>query len=168
MERERDRGKKPTPLVLAALNEMRGVYIVVGTGGKGSGFGIREKELEERKKERGEKREQKKADKEKKREEKSAAKAARKEAREEENGDNDDDDEEDETEEEGSDEDDDEDEDEGSLDPTRNRFGNSFQEVVDETNARVRMESFDHCVVEVKKDDLGPFLESLSSKSVVS
>jgi len=49
----------------------------------------------------------------------------------------------------------------------RNRFGNAFQEVVDETNARVRIDSFEHCVVEVKKEDLSGFLESLSMKAVV-
>ena len=165
-EQERDEGRKPTPLVLAALNETRGVYIVVGTGGRGSNFSAREKEVEERKKEREKKKEEKKVEKEKRREEKRAAKAANKASRSEREDDDDDDDEDDDdTEDEGSDEDDDEDD---FLDPERNRFGNSFQEVVDETNARVRMESFDHCVVEVKKDDLGIFLESLSSKSVVN
>ncbi|RMZ77291.1 hypothetical protein DV737_g4463, partial [Chaetothyriales sp. CBS 132003] len=42
----------------------------------------------------------------------------------------------------------------------------AFQEVVEETNARVKIDSFDHCVVEVKKEDLGGFLEALSLKSV--
>lgn len=163
MEQERDDGKKPTPLVLAALNEVRGVYVVVGTGGRGSGFGMKEKETEDRKRERSKKNEEKKQEKQRKREERKAAKAAKRSS----SGQEEDDDEEDETEEEGSDEDD-EDAEDGVLDPERNRFGNSFQEVVDETNARVRMESFDHYVVEVKKDDLGIFLESLSSKSVVS
>ncbi|KAL9588909.1 MAG: hypothetical protein Q9179_007997, partial [Wetmoreana sp. 5 TL-2023] len=49
----------------------------------------------------------------------------------------------------------------------RNRFGNAFQEVVDETGARVRIDSFEHCVVEVKKDDLSAFLESLSMRAVI-
>ncbi|KAG6029616.1 hypothetical protein E4U41_000301 [Claviceps citrina] len=48
-----------------------------------------------------------------------------------------------------------------------NKFGSAFQEVVSETNARVRIDSFEHCVVEVKKEDLGAFLESLSMKAVV-
>ncbi|RMD44412.1 hypothetical protein DV735_g762, partial [Chaetothyriales sp. CBS 134920] len=43
----------------------------------------------------------------------------------------------------------------------------AFQEVVEETNARVKIDSFDHSVVEVKKEDLGGFLEGLSLKSVV-
>ncbi|AEO67062.1 uncharacterized protein THITE_35313 [Thermothielavioides terrestris NRRL 8126] len=48
-----------------------------------------------------------------------------------------------------------------------NRFGIAFQDVVSETKARVRIDSFEHCVVEVKKEDLGAFLESLSMKAVV-
>jgi cell division control protein 45 len=48
-----------------------------------------------------------------------------------------------------------------------NRFGTAFQDVVGETNARVRIDSFENCVVEVKKEDLGGFLESLSMKAVV-
>ncbi|OOF95477.1 hypothetical protein ASPCADRAFT_49256 [Aspergillus carbonarius ITEM 5010] len=49
----------------------------------------------------------------------------------------------------------------------RNRFGIAFQEVVQETSARVRIDSFEHCVVEVQKEDLGGFLEALSFRSVV-
>lgn len=89
---ERDREKNddssnPTivPLVLAALDEERGTYVVVGTGGGGKS----------------------------------------------------------------------------------NRFGLAFQEVVDETDARVKIDSFDHSIVEVKKEDLGAFLEALSLKAVV-
>lgn len=48
-----------------------------------------------------------------------------------------------------------------------NRFGLAFQEVVDETDARVKIDSFDHSIVEVKKEDLGAFLEALSLKAVV-
>lgn len=48
-----------------------------------------------------------------------------------------------------------------------NKFGTAFQDVVAETNARVRIDSFEHCVVEVKKEDLSGFLESLSMKAVV-
>ncbi|KIV94943.1 hypothetical protein PV10_02657 [Exophiala mesophila] len=93
-ERERDRdheSKDPitpaaaTPLVLAALDEARGTYVVVGTGGS---------ELS-------------------------------------------------------------------------NRFGLAFQEVVDETDARVKIDSFDSSIVEVRKDDLAAFLEALSLKAVV-
>ena len=49
----------------------------------------------------------------------------------------------------------------------RNRFGIAFQEVVQETSARVRIDSFEHCVVEVQKEDLSGFLEALSFGSVV-
>ncbi|KXL45276.1 MAG: hypothetical protein FE78DRAFT_71091, partial [Acidomyces sp. 'richmondensis'] len=48
----------------------------------------------------------------------------------------------------------------------RNRFGQAFQEVVEETGARVRIDSFEHSVVEVRKEDLAGFLEALSLKSV--
>ncbi|KAJ5848924.1 CDC45 family [Penicillium rubens] len=41
------------------------------------------------------------------------------------------------------------------------------EEIVQETNARVRIDSFEHCVVKVQKDDLGGFLEALSFRSVV-
>ena len=82
-------------------------------------------------------------------------------------------DEDDETESEGSDSSSDEESDEEEDEKSqvrgfgRNKFGNAFQEVVEETNARVRIDSFEHCVVEVKKEDLAGFLESLSMKAVV-
>ena len=49
----------------------------------------------------------------------------------------------------------------------RNRFGIAFQEVIEETGARVKVDSFDHCVVEVRKEDLSGFLEQLSLKAIV-
>ena len=170
IEQENGRGGKVTPLVLACLHERRGVYIIVGTGGRGLDIGLRQREKEAQHKEREKKREEKMLAKEKKREEKQAARVARKEANghiADDDGDEDEDEEELETEEEASDEDDEDDGGNDIVDSRRNRFGNSFQEVVAETNARVRMESFDHCVIEVRKDDLGRFLESLSSKSVM-
>ncbi|KAL2436426.1 Cell division control protein 45-like protein [Exophiala dermatitidis] len=159
-----------TPLVLAALDEARGTYVVVGTGG-GIGSG---EDLEARK-EKAERKAKKEAEREQKRktrEEKKAARAAQREL----NGDDSDFGEEDETESEsGSDSDSssDEEEDEAELARRRkrgyghNRFGIAFQEVVEETNARVKIDSFDHCIVEVKKEDLGGFLEGLSLKAVV-
>ncbi len=48
-----------------------------------------------------------------------------------------------------------------------NKFGAAFQEVVEETSARVRIDSFEHSVVEVKKEDFSGFLETLSLKSVL-
>jgi cell division control protein 45 len=161
-------GGRGTPLVVASLNEKRGVYVVVGTGGGGgpdTAFMDREaaKRRRENKDAKDKKKEESRKAKEKVREEK---RAARREA----GGDEDED--ELETESEGSDGSDSED---GSDDEDEerergyglNKFGSAFQEVVAETSARVRIDSFEHCVVEVKKEDLGGFLESLSMKTVV-
>ncbi|CAI8502525.1 unnamed protein product [Hanseniaspora opuntiae] len=43
-----------------------------------------------------------------------------------------------------------------------NKFGVAFRQVVADTNAGVRMESFDSTVIEIQKDDFLPFLETLS------
>jgi cell division control protein 45 len=167
-------GGRGTPLVVAGLNESRGVYVVVGTGGGGGagmGFGDREaaKARKERREAKAKAKEEKRRNKGKVREERRAAK--RRSNNEDEGGD---DDEEDETESEASDSSSDDDEDEDDEEDKeeirgygRNRFGNAFQEVIQETNARVRIDSFEHCVVEVKKEDLAGFLESLSMKAVV-
>ena len=82
------------------------------------------------------------------------------------NQDGEDEEEEEEEEESDSDSDsDDEDDDRRVL--GKNRFGIAFQEVANETSARVRIDSFEACVVEVRKEDLGGFLEGLSMKSIV-
>lgn len=164
-EREKNkRGKGGTPLVLAAIDERRGVYVIVGTGGGGGVVdfdGLRQRKDEKRKKreEKGQRRKEREA------------KKARKAAERVENSDEDDAvDESAEEESEEDDDDDSDDEDEEQLQRRgygRNRFGIAFQEVVDETNARVRIDSFEHSVVEVRKEDLGGFLESLSMKAVV-
>ncbi|KIV79822.1 hypothetical protein PV11_07369 [Exophiala sideris] len=165
-----DRDKKgsegATPLVLAALDDARGTYVVVGTGG-GIGGG---EDLEARK-EKAERKAKKEAEREQKRkvrDEKRAARAAQREL----NGE--DSDFEDETESESeADSDSSDEEDEVEIQKRRkrgyghNRFGIAFQEVIEETNARVKIDSFDHCIVEVKKEDLGGFLEGLSLKAVV-
>ncbi|KAL8775635.1 MAG: hypothetical protein Q9209_000131 [Squamulea sp. 1 TL-2023] len=161
-EQERDqrgkvgKGGKGMPLVLAGLNEKRGVYVVVGTGGGGGVIDLAARErIRQKVEDKARRKEEKRQEKERKREE-----------RREREGGVDDDDEEEETE----DEDEDESDDENPLDDKgygRNRFGNAFQEVVDEINARVRIDSFEHCVVEVKKEDLSGFLESLSMKAVI-
>ena len=145
-----------TPLVMAGLNEARGVYIVVGTGGGGGviDFAART-ERKGRLEKKAKAREAKLAEKERKkriREERAGEEAEVAEESEE-------DEEEDE-----SDDNDDDDEQPGYG---RNRFGLAFQDVVDETNARVRVDSFESCVVEVKKEDLSGFLETLSMKAVV-
>lgn len=158
-------GGRGTPLVAAALNESRGVYVVVGTGGGGGGsMGFGDRSAAKAKKERREAREMARTLKIQNKEKIRAEKAAAREAAGEDDG-------EDETESEGSEsessEDDEEDEEERGKGFGMNRFGNAFQEVVEETNARVRIDNFEHCVVEVKKDDLQGFFEALSEKKVV-
>lgn len=155
-----------TPLVAASLDEKRGVYVVVGTGGGGGGADLpadKKKKVEEKKakvKAREQSRKAKERIREEKREAKRAAGLEDEEDTESEVSDDDDDD-----------DDDDLDEDDEDAPKERghglNRFGNAFQDVVSETNARIRIDSFEHCVVEVKKADLGGFLESLSMKAVV-
>jgi cell division control protein 45 len=162
------RGGRGTPLVVAGLNESRGVYIIVGTGGGGGGsmgFGDRAKA-----KEKKEKREAKAKAREVRRANKEKIKEQKREARRLALGDDEDEEDETESEDESSeDEDESEDDEEERMVKGfgRNKFGNAFQEVVEETNARVRIDSFEHCVVEVKRADLSGFLESLSQKAVV-
>ncbi|KAJ5673498.1 hypothetical protein N7507_002625 [Penicillium longicatenatum] len=152
-----------TPLVLAGLDEARDLYVVVGTGGGGGviDFAAMSKRQEERRKKK-----EAKEKKDKARAENRAKRAAERAERE--------DQEAEETEEEESEsssesesESEDEEDPRGKKHLLRNRFGIAFQEVVQETNARVRIDSFEHCVVEVAKDDLGGFLEALSFRSVV-
>ncbi|XXG99129.1 hypothetical protein Hte_005464 [Hypoxylon texense] len=159
-------GGRGTPLVVASLNENRGVYVVVGTGGGGGpdlAFLDKEaaKEKQAAREAKAKERDRKRQNKEKMREEKRAARAAA--------GDEGEDDEE--TESEASEYSDSDSEDEIEERKDRgyglNRFGSAFQDVVNETSARVRIDSFEHCVVEVQKDDLGGFLEGLSQKTVV-
>ena len=182
-------GTKPVPLVLAGLNEKRGVYIVVGTGGGGGlGAGI----AAERKREREERKKRKREEKEKQKLDKRAERLARKEERRKEkiaacklekgkdldqNHDDDDDPEdatdasepetETEAESSSSEEDDERDDVAARNGAGRNRFGEAFQEVVEETGARIKIDSFEHSVVEVRKDGLAAFLEALSMRAVV-
>lgn len=178
-EQERDthgklsHGGRGTPLVVACLDEKRGTYVVVGTGGGGgpdTTFLDRQatKRKKEEKEAKAKKKEEARKAKEKIREEKRAARRAA--------GGEDDDDELD-TESDTSESDSDSDSDDGESDDEdggrdkkglgRNNFGRAFQEVVAETSARVRIDSFENCVVEVRKEDLVGFLESLSGKPVV-
>lgn len=173
-EQERDthgklsQGGRGTPLVVASLDEKRGTYVVVGTGGGGSpdtAFMDREasKKKKQEKETKAKAKEESRLAKQKIREEKREAKRAAGE---------DDDDDELETESEASDDsDDDSDNDDDDFEQKkgmgRNNFGRAFQEVVSETNARVRIDNFENCVVEVRKEDLMGFLESLSAKPVV-
>lgn len=168
-------GGRGTPLVVASLNEKRGVYIVVGTGGGGGpdmAFLDKEaaKKKEQARQDKAKAKEESRRNKQKIRDEKRAARRASGQG----GGggdDGDDDDLEDDTESEGSDASDSDSEDEGDEARGKsfglNRFGTAFQDVIAETSARVRIDSFEHCVVEVRKEDLSGFLESLSSKVVV-
>lgn len=178
-EREKAVGKRGTPLVLADLHEARGVYVVVGVGGGAGAVDWAErKERNERKAAKAKAKEAKKAEREKAKQEKQETKRRKKATAAEENGEgagaeaeehssDEEEEEEEASEDDDSDADSEDDETVKHRGYGKNRFGNAFQEVVDETNARVRIDSFDHCVVEVKKEDLGRFLEALSERAVV-
>jgi len=150
-------------LVMAGLDESRGLYVVVGLGGGGATESAKERLL--KRAARTKEKESKKAKKDAEREKKRVAKRARMEA-----AGLEEDEVEDDTEDESEEEDDDESDDDETGEPKgygRNRFGNAFQEVVRETGARVRMDSFEACVIEIRKEDLSGFLERLSMKAVV-
>ena len=164
-----------TPLVMAALNERRGVFTVVGTGGGGTVNSAADKEREKERAEKKQRRDERRAEKERVKEEKRREKERRQARRREENPNDDED--ASETESDASEDSDSSDSSRSpSLEPFagtarrafgKNRFGIAFQEVVDQTNARVRIDSFENCVVEVKREDLKPFLEALSEKAVI-
>lgn len=165
-------GGRGTPLVVASLDEKRGVYVVVGTGGGGGGpdAALVDREAAKKRKAEKEAKETRRKAKEKLREEKKAAKRrAREENPNTEDGSDDDEDDSDDSDDASDDSSDDDDDEEARQEKGYglNKFGVAFQDVVAETNARVRIDSFEHCVVEVKKEDLGGFLESLSMKAVV-
>ena len=167
-EREKKGADEATPLVLAALDEGRGTYVVVGIGG-GIGGGV-DVEARKEKQEAKEKKQAEREDKQKIREEKRAAKAAERAVRELDGEDDEESESEEESEDDSSDDEEEDEEMKAKLAKRgfgHNRFGIAFQEVVEETDARVKIDSFDHCVVEVKKEDLAGFLEGLSLKSVV-
>ncbi|KAF8476236.1 CDC45 family [Kalaharituber pfeilii] len=156
-EQEKDENRKRhLPIVLAALNERRGVYVVVGMSSA---------DRVKRKKPIDKAKEERKKQKEKEKEEKKKKKAASR--------DEGDEEEEEEEEEEEAEEEDDESSDDSDDEMIiekgygRNRFGIAFQEVANSTNARIRIDSFEACVIEVKRDDLPAFFESLSFKVVV-
>lgn len=169
-EMEGSKGRKGGELVMAGLDEARGVYVVVGLGG-GAGV-VKQREIQARREERRKERDKKREDRVAEKSRKKILKRERMEA----NGlewDSEDEDqqEEDDTEEEEEEESDSEGEEDGEAALTkgngRNKFGVAFSEAVDETGARVRQDSFEHCIVEVRKEDLTGFLEALSLKAVV-
>jgi cell division control protein 45 len=142
MEQEREASKrKHLPLVVASLNERRGVYVVVGTA---IGAEVANSLKIQKKKEKSAKQVEKE-EKRRKREEEGL-----------------DDEEEEEEEEEEESDDDSDDEGEEEKRGGRNRFGIAFQDVANSTQARIRIDSFEATVVEVKKEDLAGFLEGLS------
>lgn len=158
---------KGSELVMAGLDDSRGLYVVVGLGGGGA---------TESAKSRLQKREAKLKAKEAKQLQKAEAREDRRKARIARNlaAGLEEDEVADDTESEASEDDssdndseDSEDEDDDNRGSGMNRFGNAFQEVVRETGARVRMDSFEACVIEIKKEDLSGFLEKLSQKAVV-
>ncbi|KAJ4295263.1 DNA replication initiation factor cdc45 [Kalmusia sp. IMI 367209] len=154
----RNRGSE---LVMAGLDEAQGRYVVVGLGGGGATESAKERiaKREKKAKEREQKKAAKAADKERKRQ----ARLARLEAA----GLEEDEVEEDSEDEDSEEEEEESDDEEDTGKSGRNRFGNAFQEVVRETGARVRMDSFEACVIEIRKEDLSGFLERLSMKAVV-
>jgi cell division control protein 45 len=154
-------GRKGGELVLASLDEERGVYVVVGLGGGSAVSAQKERDARraEKRKEREKRRQDRRAERERARElHRLQLEALGEDV---------------DSDEDGS-ESDSSDSDDGSDDEERpehgkgfNRFGNAFQESVDETGARVKVDSFEHCVVEVRKEDIRVFLESLCKKAVV-
>jgi cell division control protein 45 len=152
---------KGSELVMAGLDEVKGRYVVVGLGGGGATVSAKERiaKRDARLKAREAKRVARAAEKKAKRE----AKLARLEAA----GLDEDEVEESSDEEEESEEESEDEDEEKERGSGRNKFGNAFQEVVKETGARVRMDSFEACVIEIKKDDLSPFLQRLSMEAVV-
>ena len=167
------KGGRGTPLVLAALNETRGVYVVVGTGGGG---GVIDFVMRQKKKEKADEKARKKEAKRIAKELARERRAKRRSRKDEDDGhagleeeEEDDDTEEEEEEDENSSGDDDNDDNDigNERGRGRNKFGNAFEEVINETNAKIRTDSFEHCVVEVKKEYLSGFLESLSMKVVI-
>ncbi|KAF1977630.1 CDC45-like protein [Bimuria novae-zelandiae CBS 107.79] len=156
----RNRGSE---LVMAGLDERQGRYVVVGLGGGGATESAKERIA--KREARTKAREQKKAAKAAEKQRKRQARIARLEAAGLDKDEVDDDDTEDEESEESNEEESDDEENVGKN--GRNRFGNAFHEVVGETGARVRMDNFEACVIEIKKEDLSGFLERLSMKAVV-
>jgi cell division control protein 45 len=175
--------------ILATLDEERDVFVVIGLGGGEVGIsGAKRfrskaeiKARREKKAARAVAKAAHAAEKKRKREERRALRRERNAA----NNlfDDEDDDEEIETESDSSEDSSDSDSDSDGSDSDGdsvsggakrkrkgrglNRFGLAFQETVEQTGARVRLDSFEHSVVEVAKEDLGRFLENLSNKAVV-
>jgi cell division control protein 45 len=48
-----------------------------------------------------------------------------------------------------------------------NTFSIAFQEVANSSNAKVRIDSFESSMIEIKKEDLSPFLEKLTLSGLI-
>ena len=164
-EMEGSQGKKGSELVVAGLDEPRGVYVVVGLGG-GAGV-LAQKEKDKRRAQRRKEREQKREERKSKRAEKKRLRRERIEALGEEYDSALEDESEPETESDGEESESDAEDTAQPWGKGINRFSNAFSEVIEETKARVRLDSFEHSVAEVRKEDLAGFLEALSMKVVV-
>lgn len=46
--------------------------------------------------------------------------------------------------------------------PVLNNFSVAFQHIANETGAKVRIDNFESSIIEIKKEDLSPFLEKLT------
>ncbi|KAF2849832.1 DNA replication initiation factor-like protein Cdc45 [Plenodomus tracheiphilus IPT5] len=165
---------KGSELVMAGLDEVRGLYVVVGLGGGGATESAKERvvkreaRLKAKETKRMKKVEQREAKREEKRERMRMAGLEEDEL----GDDTEDESSESESDSDSNSDDDDDDDDDAQNGGSRNgkgrnRFNTAFQEVVRETGARVRMDSFEACVIEIRKEDLSGFLERLSLKAVV-
>lgn len=170
------KGAGPTPLVLACADDSRGIYVVVGLGGGGdAATAAREtRAREETERKRKEKEAKRAAVKAQKAEARAQARERRRQRARNNAAEEDDGEESDSASSENSSSEESGFESESeALDEVttpasrRNKFGNAFHAVAEETGARVRLDSFDHCVVEVRKEDLSGFLEGLSMRAVV-
>jgi cell division control protein 45 len=172
-EGKRGNDKKGTPLVLASMVEEKGSYVVVGLGG-GGGVDTSSTKKKENVKTPAQKA---KADEKQKRKDAKDAKRLEREncRRQAEDNGEEPDSEEDAASDSASESSESESDTDNEGDELaakrrgygRNRFGIAFEAVADDMGARVRIDSFEHCVVEVRKEDLGGFLEGLSGRVVV-
>lgn len=158
---------KGSELVMAGLDDARGLYVVVGLGGGGATESaksrlqkreVRIKARETRMAAKQESREQRRAE---RRSQNLAAGLEEDEVADESES------EDDASSSDSSSDDEDEEDNADESKSGKNRFGTAFQEVVKKTGARVRMDSFEACVIEIRKQDLSGFLEDLSRRTVV-
>jgi cell division control protein 45 len=157
---------KGSELVMAGLDDARGLYVVVGLGGGGATESAKSR-LQKREA-RTKAREARLAAKQEAKEQRRAERRSQNLAAGLEEDEVADESEDEASSSDSSSSDDEDDEDEADESKSgKNRFGTAFQEVVKKTGARVRMDSFEACVIEIRKQDLSGFLEDLSRRTVV-